>query len=474
MNDERPIEKLLRRYAKKRGDEAGPPPELHSATRRLLQGEVARQFPKPEVERKPAATGFFALLTRRWVYAVGLFVVLGVTAVMFLPALSKSKDRALLVQKSSSEDLAVRESVLPAAAPAIAPAMPPVEAQPTLAVATDRRDLPAPEPSGGGNLFRVRDESAAASYLATNGLVASSRFAVAKQDSDSLRKREETKTVSLGTALDSAASKPGTVTVVPPARAAGETASAGRLALNRASQPAPPASARPTDGLVEARQTLAGGAAPVASAVRSTGSQDKAYFARGGGVEKDAERLYSQSFANIAPDQLRAKAAKVKAENPVTPVLASFQIQQNGNELRVIDSDGSTYVGAANVAADSFGVGGAAGKELAAATFENSARRQTPAPASAVMANQQQMQNYQWRAEGTNRTLNQNVVFTWNFIETNALAGVNLNYDAAGQKLDAAKLPSQFPAQLQNSLINGRAQFGPGQEIEVNAVPVRP
>ena len=45
MNDERPIEKLLRRAAQKRSDEAGAPPELHPANRRLLQAEVARQFP---------------------------------------------------------------------------------------------------------------------------------------------------------------------------------------------------------------------------------------------------------------------------------------------------------------------------------------------------------------------------------------------------------------------------------------------
>ena len=38
---ERPIEKLLRDAAQKRRDEAGAPLELHSATRRLLQGEVA-------------------------------------------------------------------------------------------------------------------------------------------------------------------------------------------------------------------------------------------------------------------------------------------------------------------------------------------------------------------------------------------------------------------------------------------------
>ena len=45
---ERPIEKLLRAAAKKRRDEAGAPFELHPANRRLLQGEVARKFAKPQ------------------------------------------------------------------------------------------------------------------------------------------------------------------------------------------------------------------------------------------------------------------------------------------------------------------------------------------------------------------------------------------------------------------------------------------
>jgi len=195
--------------------------------------------------------------------------------------------------------------------------------------------------------------------------------------------------------------------------------------------------------------------------------------ARGSGLEKDAERFYSQAFANVAPEQLRAKAAKVKAENPVVPVLANFQIQQTGNELRVIDSDGSMYRGEVNATLAGYG-GGAPGKEAATGSFENADQRRSQTPMSSGRATQQPVPNYQWQVEGTNRTLNQKVVFAWNFIETNALAVGNLNYDAAGQKLDAAKLPSQFPAQLQNSLINGRAQFGSGQEIEVNAVPVRP
>jgi len=45
---ERPIETLLHAAAKKRRDEAGAPFELHPADRRVLQGEVARRFAKPE------------------------------------------------------------------------------------------------------------------------------------------------------------------------------------------------------------------------------------------------------------------------------------------------------------------------------------------------------------------------------------------------------------------------------------------
>jgi len=156
MNDERPIEKLLRRYAKKRGDEAGPPPELHPATRRLLQGEVARQFPKPGGTTDPSAAGFFAMLTRRWIYAVGVFVVLGVAVAMFLPALNKSKEGALLAQKSSGEEQLEREIVPPMSQPTLAPTVAPVAPQPTLVVANNRRDQPAPEPSGGGNYFPPR------------------------------------------------------------------------------------------------------------------------------------------------------------------------------------------------------------------------------------------------------------------------------------------------------------------------------
>src|SRR5512135_1480522 len=46
MDPERPIEKLLRDRARERAGQAGGAFEMHPATRRLLQGEVARQFPR--------------------------------------------------------------------------------------------------------------------------------------------------------------------------------------------------------------------------------------------------------------------------------------------------------------------------------------------------------------------------------------------------------------------------------------------
>jgi hypothetical protein len=469
MNDERPIEKLLRRYAQKRRDETGDPLVLHPATRRLLQGEVARQFPKPVPDSKPSTTDFFALLARRWVYAVGIFVVLGISAAMLLPALSKSKNRALLAQKGAVEEAVLRENIAPAAAPApaLAPATPPVEAQPTLAVAADRRDQPALAPSGGGNIFRLRDESSVVAYSVTNGVASgdlSLRAADAKKDADAPRKREETKNVSFGVSPDSAAPATRALTLQPPARTAEETVATGSLALNRPGKAGPAETTVATDGLSETRQTLAVPPAAVTSAAPGTRTQAKAFFARGGGVEKEADRFYSQSFANVVPEQLKAKVAKVQTETPVTPVLANFQVQNVGNELRVIDSDGSTYLG--EVSNTTAGLGATLAQSPASVSFESAGQLRTQTPASAATASQPAAQNYLWRVEGTNRTLNQNVVFTWNFVETNSLA-------ASPLPSSSTQLPAQLPAQLQNSLIYGRAQIGPAQQIEVNAVPMK-
>src|ERR1044071_4288496 len=97
MNDERPIEKLLRRYAKKRRDDTGAPPELHPATRRLLQGEVSRQFPKARAEpQRGSLAEIFAALNRRWAYAVAVIAIMLVAGALVVPMFTKKKSESSL------------------------------------------------------------------------------------------------------------------------------------------------------------------------------------------------------------------------------------------------------------------------------------------------------------------------------------------------------------------------------------------
>ena len=86
MEPERKIEKLLRAYAKKRRADAGDPLTLHPATRRLLQGEVARRKPKPEDEE--ASVTLWELFRQRWALLAGFAVICIFGAALFLPALS--------------------------------------------------------------------------------------------------------------------------------------------------------------------------------------------------------------------------------------------------------------------------------------------------------------------------------------------------------------------------------------------------
>ena len=157
------------------------------------------------------------------------------------------------------------------------------------------------------------------------------------------------------------------------------------------------------------------------------------------------------------------------------PVLVNFKVEQAGRDLRVVDGDGSVYKGVVDEENTLYKQISERQQQKLAIANDSKFKFQTPKQTEAVSQTKQLDAEiyYLYRVEGTNRTLNQNVVFTWNFVDTNALASGNLNYQNTAQKLDATKLPSQFPALLQNSHINGRAQFGEGREVEVNAVPVK-
>jgi len=492
MNDERPIEKLLRRYAKKRRDEAGTPLELHPATRRLLQGEVSRQFPKAGAERKNSSAEWFAAFRRRWVYATAALTV-GLIAGVILVTTNK-KPRVVAQQHDlelakneiapaavGGKEVALRERAVdasrrlatptPAAAPV--PELSLNQPAPAANTAPDndglKRDLPQALALNAGTerLRVVKDESATASPSALprdTEQITLAKKTTAKKAPQPAATPEEYANAARADQLSAQrlAAKP--VTPLPSSAVAGE------------SQPAevagPAEFRRFADSSVGRDSKLTPTAAeppgaPAGATVAFESRAASAPRARGGSLERDRMPAVSQAFANRAPLARTEKAAQA---TPPSSVLANFKVEQTGDRLRVIDSDGSAYLGEMNAAPASFG---GANKDQ---QMFKSGGKLAERPAFAVpVSTEQSAQNYFYRVAGTNRTLNQQVVFTWNFVAlTNAVTQSKMKVVGGVLNQNGLGASQQFPALLQNSAINGRAQINAAKEIEINAVPVTP
>ena len=101
MEPERKIEQWLRTLAKQRRDQAGAGLELHPATRRLLQGEVRRQFGSPE--RKPVSFWQrFRRISFRPVEVLVVVAIIALFASLLLPSLSPAKRKAMSISAASN------------------------------------------------------------------------------------------------------------------------------------------------------------------------------------------------------------------------------------------------------------------------------------------------------------------------------------------------------------------------------------
>lgn len=427
MNEERPIEKLLRRYAKKRRDEGVPARELHPATRRMLQGEVSRQFPKSASKERSVFDEFLAAFARRWFYALGVFVVLLASAVLLLPNFTTKKPAsqiALNERRNNSDAMTEAKSASDAMVfddtarsqyvvetNSVFAAMPTSPVVEQFKAAPNNSTRKEKGFNGGGNIRPQAEPSTVAvpaSHIPETGATSASA------------KRAIGKVV---------------VTSDAPARTSSLASrdEVSRLAINTTKGSV-------ADALV----------------------QDKARLARGGGArEKESEPIYRQHFSNEQSVATKAKPSFGKAASAAS-VLANFQIEQSGNSLRVIDSDGSTYHGQLSASQSE--------QQTLTMTHKYGVKTET---ALGAASQSQRQDGYEFRVEGTNRTLNQQVVFSWNCVLfTNALAFSNGNIVASElKKMDSTKMPQQFPA-LQNTIISGRAQIDSAKEIEINARPV--
>jgi hypothetical protein len=179
-------------------------------------------------------------------------------------------------------------------------------------------------------------------------------------------------------------------------------------------------------------------------------------------------QMFEKRMAGVAAGEKKSGA------DPAGPVLRRFKIEQRGRDLRVMDEDGSVYRGFVDEQNTLYQQVVAQKDRAVQQRNDKPQQFQAPRVADSVAASRQTAAElYLYRVEGTNRTLNRNIVFSWNFVPTNdALAAAQADYKSALLKTEMGTLPSQLPALLNHSSLDGRLELGAGKSLPVQAAPV--
>ena len=330
---ERPIEKLLRAAAQKRRDEAGGPFEPDPATRRLLQGEVGRQFAGAAPERRPLWSLFGGLWPR---LAVGsaILAVLGVVVWLAMPGMRSEKSATMLARNQATpapvpanESLAEKLKTPAAAGAALAKESP---AQPAVVAYADRTQsqlrpslaepLPAQKTPATDSLRsqpeRLDQQVPAVSTPAPREAeIAASRRSASPEIAGTLSGGAERRLAS-----PTASPPPGNAPAIPavPTPVAAAASAASPVAEDKSLK-------------LKDAEALAGNRAAVAPVTAGTpiGFQAASFKAQAGPA-------VSQRYAQVTTGK--------KAKLP-RPELTSFQVEQSGSERRIVDGDGSVYKG---------------------------------------------------------------------------------------------------------------------------------
>ncbi len=428
---EKNIEALLKAAAEKRKQEAGAPFELRPASRKLLQDEVARVY-RSNAPQRPPVFAWLAGVRPWFAAAVGLFCVL-VGLMIWSPALEKAGPSA-----EPGQTVRQRESELPrltAAKPAEAESRSLGLSAPTTLAAPSA----APRPADEGKLAQLRRDE---------------------------NPRDKSVAIEDRSQLSAAPT---------------------------------PRGAESGEKLAEAKDL----ASEVGKLSKQTQLMDLGLASQVGKPVAEAAPSSRLAYVNWAYQVPPTQSAK--AENrperflnesrgvAVTNVLSSFEMLQVGQQIRVIDADGSTYDGTVFPVAPDQSTFGLSPDVLARTNVL--ARRAYDAYAdlagvtgstTSVVAGQ----SYGFRVAGTNQKLQQSVVFV-GAVESGAnapepavaLGGIAANAAAgAGGQLAATasnSITSFNGAVMQNSLffqnsrVRGQATIGGSNQIQVDAVPAK-
>jgi len=483
---ERPIERLLRASAKKRRDEAGAPLELHPATRRLLQGEVVRKHAKAGRESRSFFQGL-GQLWPRFTWGLALLAVMVVGVYMLLPVPGKGKPPTLLTRNEPTPPAERAKGPLPPS-----PAASAARANPSVVESADRpppaRRSPAPQIAGGPQPLS-KDSSVAQTDVKVREKLA---LAVAPPSANRNMAAEAKGAAASGTPAP-AAVVTANGAFARPSKSLGQPASVASAPVAPAA-PSPAAKTPAEAGVVAADESAklavdragqSGFAYKSSPAGASAGTRTPSaaptdgLLASAAAVRQEARSVSAtQWFAQVAQGP-KTKASQADKAMPAHPVLASFQLEQTGRELRVIDGDGSVYSGYLQIAA-------AARPQRSARTEAAAAPRPSRAlegvleneAAARLDSDQPAPQTCFFRVTGTNRSLQKRVVFTGNL-----LAATNLTLSPPGSVIagTASSVSGFRPASAQpnllrlgNSRISGKVVIGSGKAVELDALPTSP
>ena len=492
---ERPIEKLLRDAAKKRRDEAGAPLELHPATRRLLQGEAARKFAAAQRTNRSLFQGL-GQLWPRFVWGVGMLAVLTVTVWLLVSMPGKHESHALFANKrpipspGSPQETLPPPAVAPAAAPT-APA-PAADAKPSAVALADTAPpallKPAPEvavqpqpppmdnfAAAPGGEARDKLASATAPQLANREkpaeaeIAASSRM-LAPAPATTVNGASAQRFGLVGqpaapAGAPAAPASPSSVATAPAVTRLVTADESAKLAGDRADQPGFAYKSLPA---------VASANAPKPVAALTDGR-----FESASALRKEARSISATQWFAQALQSPKTKRNFDDKAAPAHPVLAAFQVEQAGRELRIVDGDGSVYSGYLQIAAAARRPPSVKAEAPAAARASRALGAVLEEKSTASLdADQPAPPTYFFRVTGTNRSLQQKVVFTGNLLAATNLVlfqpatnDFKLRGGLGGARGVAAQ-PALLP--LLNTRISGKVVIGSGQAVEINALPASP
>ncbi len=532
---QRDLEQDLRAYKQHRDGQLGAPVELHPATRRMLQGEVARTTGRPLLTSEEAAKNFvrsFVMSHQRpgffTRYRPQILWGGGMAACLALVLLVLRNDPQHVARQSTFTDALPTPS--PAANPQAAPSPAADAAKRQLADRESQARAQSVAPSRSGSKDVVSVSVAPTGSSATDNL---RRATVVSAPVTLVERQAVARPVSAGS--DPTAGKPPELFVNTPVPKSGPEIARQKLGVTRAASdrgaerkyseqtaakteaseiprlasvekalksepPAGPQPAQTAKAMAGMDKFQAvGGASRRTLAESSAGSVDPPATAAGRTLDYAATvGVSNEALAQrFRQEDARANLRQNYNSPPVPQVMQDFAFQRTGDRVRIFDTDGSTYEGTvlpepvAEELRAKLGVADLAASEGKAVQRQQLQRAALPEDGT--------VSGYRFYATGLNRKLNQPVEFRGEWqpvapasqtVATSASQATSFKvtrldrFDEELKNKPAVSTLSPAPAQSELQLgqkqatqspplgrISGRAVVGGRNEFEVNAVP---